>query len=209
MSTVPRPRPSRISFCSAFVRKRRGNEDGHLLPVHGGPERGAHRHLGLSEPGVAADQAVHRLAVAHVEVDILDRLDLIGRLLEFEGGAELLVKLVWRSKGLPVHHLPRGVDRNQLFGHLPDRFFHPLLEGFPGTSAQPVHLRDKAVRPDIPLDLIDSVHGDIETILVLVLDQEKIVLDPAYAELLESPVPSDPMLRMDDEVPFLELPEGP
>ena len=187
---------------------RRGDEDRHLLAVERGPERGAHRHLGLPEPRVAADQAVHRLAAAHVEVDLLDRLRLVRGLLELEGGAELLVDPVGCGEGLPAHHLARGVDRDQLLGHLPDRLLHPLLDRLPGGPAELVDLRDEPVRADVPLDLVEAVDGEVEPILVLVSDQEEVVDDPADGELLEPLVAADPVLGMDDEIPFGELAEG-
>ena len=60
----------------------------------------------------------------------------------------------------------------------------------------------KTVRTDIPLDLVEAVHGEIEPVLILVGDEEKVVFDPACGQLLEALVPADAVLGMDDEIPF-------
>ena len=57
-----------------LVREQGGRgEDRHLLAVLHGLERGPQRDLGLAEPDVAADEAVHRDGRLHVLLDLLDR----------------------------------------------------------------------------------------------------------------------------------------
>ena len=98
MSTLPSARSASDCFCSCFVRKRLsmsmrtgkpakrspqrlhvlerehggGREERHLLAVHHGLERGAHRHFGLAVAHVAAQQAVHGRRRLHVALDVLD-----------------------------------------------------------------------------------------------------------------------------------------
>ena len=59
---------------------RRRHEHHHLLAVVGGLEGGAQRDLRLAVADVAADQAVHRPRRLHVDLHLLDRLALVGRL---------------------------------------------------------------------------------------------------------------------------------
>ena len=47
-------------------------EDRHLLAVHHGLERGAHRDFGLAVADVAAEQAIHRRRRFHVALDVGD-----------------------------------------------------------------------------------------------------------------------------------------
>ncbi len=68
---------------------RRRHEHHHLLAVVGGLEGGAQRDLGLAVADVAADQPVHRPRRLHVELDLLDRLALVGRLAVGKGVLEL------------------------------------------------------------------------------------------------------------------------
>ena len=56
-------------------RRRRQHE--HLASRDRDQERGAHRHLGLAEADVAADQAVHRLLAGEILVDLVDGARLI------------------------------------------------------------------------------------------------------------------------------------
>ncbi len=66
-------------------------EHGHLLAVLDRLERGADRHLGLAEADVAAQQAVHRVGPLHVDLDVVDRLALVGRLDVREGVLHLVL----------------------------------------------------------------------------------------------------------------------
>ena len=79
-----------------LLRQDRGrHEHGDLFPIHHGLERRAHGDLGLPVPHVPAHQAVHRPRRLHVPLHVLDRLPLVGGLLE----AERLLHLA----------LPRGI----------------------------------------------------------------------------------------------------
>ena len=80
----------------------------HLPPVHDGQERGAQRDLGLAVADVAADQPVHRLAALHVGEHVVDRLLLVGRLLEREGRLELAEVGVGCAVGAALVDLARG-----------------------------------------------------------------------------------------------------
>ncbi len=60
--------------------QRRGHEHRDLLAVLDRLEGGPDRHLGLAEPDVAAQQAVHRVGALHVGLGVVDRLALVGRL---------------------------------------------------------------------------------------------------------------------------------
>ena len=57
------------------------DQDGDLLARVDGLERRADGDLGLAVADVAADQAIHRLALGHVLLDGLDGGELVGRLL--------------------------------------------------------------------------------------------------------------------------------
>ncbi len=69
--------------------EQRGRRDQrHLLARHGGDEGGAQGDLGLAEPHVAADQAVHGLAAGQVLEHVRDRVQLVVGLLVGKAGAE-------------------------------------------------------------------------------------------------------------------------
>ena len=58
---------------------RRRHQHGHLVAAVDRLERGPHRHFGLAEADVAAQQPVHRPRLLHVALDGRDRRELVGR----------------------------------------------------------------------------------------------------------------------------------
>ena len=117
ISTLPACRSSSVCFCSALVRNRltmsiadgerreailqrlqvleredrRRRQERHLLAVHDGLERRAHRDFGLAVADVAAQQAVHRRRRLHVALDVGDGVRLIDGQLPLERVFELLL----------------------------------------------------------------------------------------------------------------------
>jgi len=85
-------------FVVLFRQHRGGHQDRHLLAVHGGHERGPHRHLGFAVAHVAANQAVHGRIRDHIRQHVGDGLQLVRRFLIFEGGFKLPVNRVGGEK---------------------------------------------------------------------------------------------------------------
>ena len=98
-----------------------GTSTATCLPAEHGEERGAHRHLGLAEADVAADQAVHRLRALQVGEHVVDGALLVRRLLEREARLELLEEAVGPAVRRAAVRLARGVDLQQLLRHGEDR----------------------------------------------------------------------------------------
>ncbi|MNR08666.1 hypothetical protein D3C85_1248340 [compost metagenome] len=82
----------------------RRTDDGHLLARHGHDEGGAQRHFRLAEADVAADQAIHRRALAQVLQHVADGVQLVVRLLIGEAGAELVEQAGRRHDGVGYAH---------------------------------------------------------------------------------------------------------
>ena len=87
----PRKRSAKVLVCWR-ASKRRRHHDRDLLAVHRRDEGGAQRDLGLAEADVAADQPVHRPALAEILDRGLDRGLLVFGLLVGEAGAEFVVE---------------------------------------------------------------------------------------------------------------------
>ena len=118
--------------------QRRRHQDGDLLAVLDGLERRAHRDLGLAVADVAADQPVHRHGPAHVGLDLLDRGQLVGGLVEGEGVLELALPRGVRPEGVALGGLPGGVELDQLGRDLADGLAGPALALGPVGAAEPV-----------------------------------------------------------------------
>ena len=143
-SSLPSASAATVFCCSALLRKRdstatrtgksanrsekvdevllgqhRGRrQHRHLLAAQHRQQAGAQRDLGLAVADVAADQAVHRHAVLHVGEHRLDRLGLVGRLLERERLLEVAEHGVGRREGVARQRGPLRVELQQLLGDL-------------------------------------------------------------------------------------------
>ena len=182
-----------------------GGEHGHLLPVHRRHEGRPHGHLGLAVAHVAADQAVHGLALGHVLEGCGDGLLLIGRFLVFEGGLELPIRLIGDREVVALVQLPGGVDPQQLLGHGHDGLARPGLELEPGGAAQPVQNRGAALGADELLHQIDAVDGQIETVASLVLQVQELALGARHLEVLEAAIDADALVEVHHHVVLPQL----
>ncbi len=162
----------------------------------------------LPKAGIPADEPVHGLVEVHVEIHVLDGAGLVGRLLVLERRGKLLVVSVDRRECMPLQGVAGGVEGHQILGDLLDGLLDAPLGRFPGRAAQFVDPGVVPVGPDVALDLVESMDGDVEPVAGLVLHEKKIVFDRPHGEPLETLVDSNPVVRVDDEVAFVELPEG-
>ena len=73
-----------------LARQQRGrHHHRHLLARHGGDKGGAHRHFGLAEADIAADQPVHRPARRQIADRLGDGFFLVFGLLIGEAGGRI------------------------------------------------------------------------------------------------------------------------
>ena len=129
----------------------------HLLGVHDRLECGAHGDLRLAVPDVAAQQPIHRRRRFHVALDVGDRRLLVGCQVVFERVFELLLPMRVGIERVPRHGLARGVQLEQLLGHVAHGLLHPGLDALPRRPAEAIDLRlaarrcisgrDRAARP--------------------------------------------------------------
>ncbi len=171
-------------------------------------EGGAHGDLGLAIPDVPADQPIHGLVGLHVATDVLDRPDLVRRLLVFEGGVELMgEQAVGRERGPPAR-LPRRVDDDQVFRHLLDALAHAGLRAAPGRPPQVAEFGGLAFGRRVALDLAQPVQGDIDHVPAGILDDQVVAVEALDRKATEPRVPADPMLDVHDVIADLHFFEG-
>ncbi len=101
--------------------QRGGDEHRRLLAVLDRLEHGAHRHLGLAEPDVAAHQAVHGDVGLHVGLHLFDGAQLVDGLGEGEGVLELALPRRVGREGVALHVQPQPVQLDELLGDLVHR----------------------------------------------------------------------------------------
>ena len=181
----------------------RGREKRGLLAVHDGLERGAHGDLGLAVPDVAAQQTIHRRRRLHVALDVGDRIRLIDRQVPFERIFELTLPVGIRIERVPRHRLARGVQLEQLLGHVAHGLLDPGLRALPGGAAQFVERRLRGAA--VLLNEIEPLDGDEELVFARVAKLHELLHRVADADLLQPDELSDAVVDVDDQVADLEI----
>ncbi len=156
-----------------------GHQHGDLFAVLNRFERRAHRDLGLAVADVAADHPVHRHRLLHVGLDLGDRGELVNGLGEAERVLHLGLPGGVRSERVSGAGLPLGVQRDQLAGDLAHRAAGLGLGVGPVAAAQLAQRRGLAA--DVPRQLIQGIHWDIELVSRLALLAGRVLQHQVFA----------------------------
>ena len=183
--------------------QRGGDEHGDLPAVLHGLERRPHRHLGLAEPDVAADEPVHRHLGLHVGLDLDHGVQLVGGLAEREGrlelglpgsvGGERVARCV--QTGLVEHH--------ELLRDPGDLGAHRRLGPGEVGAAELAEPRGLAARVE-PHGL-DLVRRHVQPVAASVLEEQVVPLDPAHRLAHHPAEPGDAVDVVDDVVADLQV----
>ncbi len=158
-------------------REHRGRrEQGHLLAIAERLEGGAHGDLGLAEPHVAAQQAIHGMLRFHVALDLFGRAELVLGLGVFERVLKLALPVGIGRKRESFRHAPLGVKLEKLVRHIPHSGLDTRLAGGPGRAAQTVELRLRFTRAAILLDQVHARERHVEFRLAGILQQHEVAL---------------------------------
>ena len=200
MSTLPLASPAMISRCSLSVRKResistltgkraqalaegvevllrqdgRRHQHGHLAAVLDRLEGGAQGDLGLAEADVADQQAVHRPRRLHVGLDVVDGLQLVGRLFVREAAFELELPGRVGGIGVPFERCARAVQLHQLLGQVAHRAAHLGLGAHPLAAAEAGQRRVGIAGADVAADAVGLRHRDVQVVAVGVVQQQEL-----------------------------------
>ena len=173
-------------------------EKRHLLAVHHRLERGPHRHFGLAVADVAAQQAIHRRRRLHVALDVVDGVLLVDREIPLEGVIELALPVrIWAER-VARHGLARGVELEQLFGHVAHGLLDARLGAFPGRAAELVErgLRGAAVL----LDEVEPLDRNEQLVFAEVAQLHEFLHGVADADLSEPHEPADAVIDVHHQV---------
>ena len=176
-----------------------------LFAVHRRLERRPHRDFGLAVAHVPAQQPIHRRGRFHVALDVGDCRALIGRQLPLEGVLELLLPVRVGAEGVARHGFARGVELEQLLGHVAHRFLDARLGLLPGRAAQPIQRRPG--RAGVPLHEIEPLDGHEQLVFAGVAKLHEFLRLEADVDALEPDEVPDAVVDMDDEVAGLEVAE--
>ncbi len=174
-----------------------------LLALHHRLESRADRDLGLAEPHVTADQAIHGLGQLHVVFDILDRGELISRLVVRERVLQLVLPRRVGSERMTLYSHADAVEADELAGHV----LHGALDlggGFdPIGAAEPVQPRRVAAQ--VARDHADLVARHEQPVALRVLQDQVVAFRSGERTVRDARVPPHTVDPMDGEVARLEL----
>ena len=182
-----------------------GRKDRHLLAIGHRDERSAQRDFGLAKSHIAADQAVHRPARAHVVDHIANRGGLIAGLFKAEAFGEGVVIVFLETEGMALARGAARVEVEQFGGgvaHLQGSF---ALGFLPLSAAEAVQGRLLFARTRVAADDRERRHRHVQLGLVGVLQMQK--LGDAIAEIHvdEAEIAADAVLSVHDRVADFEL----
>ncbi len=101
-----------------------------------GDEGRTHRHFGLAEANVAADETVHRPAGREILPHRLDGVQLVLGFIIGETGSKLIIEPVGRDKLRRMAHETRRCDADKLIGHVEQALLELGLAHLPCAAAE-------------------------------------------------------------------------
>ena len=170
-------------------------------------ERRTQRDFRLAVADVAGHEPVHRPRALHVAFDVLDRAQLVRRLLEAERRLELPLPRRVRLIGVALGHRAPRVELQQLLGHLAQRRTDRFLDALPRRAAEAVQARGARVGAEVLRDEVEAVDGDVELVVVGVLEQQEVGVLVADAHRAQPEILPDAVIFVDDEVADGEIGE--
>ena len=191
----------RVAVLCRQQRRRRQHRD--LLAVLDRFERSTDRDLGLAKANIAAHQSIHRIGALHIDLDLVDRLALIGRLHKWERLLHLVLPRRIHPERVADGVHPLLVEHDQLVGNLAHCAAYPPFRLREVATAQSVQRRRLAAH--ILPQRIDLIAGHVQLVAALVVQQQVVALGAANRTLDHALVLADAVLIVHDVVARLEI----
>ena len=171
-----------------------------LFSVHDALKYRAKSNLRFSESDVAAQESVHRLFRLHVFLDVLDRIQLVFRLLIGEIVFKLRLPYCVRGKSISIDGLSLRIEFNEVKSELLDGVFRTAYGLAPLGGSEAGKLRCPSVGSDIFLDMVEAVHRDIKMVVVRIGDLQVVSLRALDFEVYETVISADAVFIIDDQL---------
>ena len=184
---------------------RRRREKRRLLAVHHGLECRPHRDFCFSVADVAAEQPVHRRRRFHVALDVGDGRLLIGRELVLERVLELLLPVRVAAERVARNGFARGVELQQLLGHVAHGFLDFGLRPLPRRAAEAIDWRP--ARAGVFLHQVESLDRHEQLVLARVAELEEFLRRVSDADLFQPDERADAVVDVNDEVAHFQIAE--
>ena len=172
---------------------------GHLLPRHGHHESRPQRNLRLAEADVAADQAIHRHALAQVFQHVADGVQLVVGLFIREARAEFGEQTGRRGDGLRLAQRALGGQGDQPLGHGAQPLLGLGLARLPARAPQPIQLSPFGIRA-VTGQKVDVLDRQIQFALPGVHQLQAVVRRLLDIQRLQALVTADAVIQVDDQI---------
>ena len=161
-------------------------------------ERCAQRDFGLAEADVAADHAIHGTPGTHVCEHSLDRVVLIDRFLEGEGGFERAVGFLVEFQRTALAGRATRIEVEQFRGNVADPIGGALSRARPLFGSELMPGRGFRRTSGVAGHPIERVYRHVEQIAARVLDDEELGRVAGHLHHLEAAVATDAVLLVHD-----------
>ena len=128
---------------------------------------------------------------------------LVGRQLVFECVLEFLLPVGVGTERMARNCLARGVELEQLLGHVAHGLLDPGLRPLPRGAAEPVERRPR--RAGVLLDQVQPLHRHEQLVFAGVAELQKLLERVADADLLQADELADAVIDVHDEVAHLQV----
>ena len=178
--------------------QRGGHQHGDLAPVGRGDKGRAHGHFGLAEADIAADQAIHRFAAAHIGEHRVDGGGLIRRLFKGKTRGEAPVIDLGAVKRQARSRLAAGVHFEQLSGHVAGLFPRFAPRFVPLLGAQAMQRGALGIAACVAADQLQRGHRHIQLRALGVLQGEELGVHAIHGQVDQTPIAADAVFGVHD-----------
>ena len=183
-----------------------GGQKGALLAAHHALEGRAQGNLGLAHAHVAAEQAVHRVGLFHVLLDLGGGVELVVGLVILKAGLEIVLPVAIGREGVSLGLPAPGVQFNELLGHLLGGLFHLGAGALPFGAAQLCQLYLFLVTGGgVAAEQIQLGHRHIQHVGAGILHLEVVLGSALHLQPLDTGVHADAVALVHHIVPGLDV----
>ena len=183
-----------------------GNQNRHLFAPHDCLEGGTQRHLGFTDPHIAAQQPIHRPGVFHIPLDLAGGGQLVIGLFIGKPGLKIPLPLSVLREGKALGRFAPGIEVEQFLRHLLGRLFDPGFGACPVRPAQFGQLDLFSIAGGgVPADQIQLGDRDKEGVCPRVLNLDVVLDHSLQIQAFDRGIDADAVILVYDIVSRLEF----
>ena len=188
-----------------FSEQRGRHQHRDLLAFVDRDKGGAQGHLGFAEADVAADEAIHRLALLQIGQRGVDGGPLVGRFLEGKSLAKRVVIMLDQTEGMAFTRRALRIEIEQFGGGVAHALGSSLLRLFPLAAAEIVQWRGLRRAAAVAADQMQLRHRHIEFVAARVFKGEEFGGAVAEIEILQTQIAADAVTFVNDRIADLDF----